>query len=56
MKCNNCECIFPPVYDSCPNCGLQDAKPERFKAQEVEIEEVEKISAIVVDGDIDDFY
>ena len=54
MKCNSCETIFGSHYKVCPHCGSKEIKAEQFAPQEVEVEEVEPISALVVDGDISD--
>ena len=52
MKCLVCENIYPPHYDKCPICDGHLVR-EQFKKQEVEVEEVEQISALVVDGDLE---
>lgn len=54
MKCNECEALFGSNYSICPVCGSEDFEREKFKVIEKEVEEVEKISPYVVDGDIDD--
>lgn len=55
MKCNNCEAIFGINHKSCPSCGSKDFEKEEFAPQDKEVETVEPVSALVVDGDIDDF-
>ena len=54
MKCLICENLYPPHYKECPICKNKLVK-EVFAPQEKEVEEVEPVSALVVDGDIDDF-
>ena len=54
MKCLICENIYPAYYKKCPICGNHLVR-EEFAPQEKEVEEVEPVSALVVDGDIDDF-
>ena len=54
MKCLICENIYPAYYKKCIKCNIELVK-ERFAPQIEEEEEVEPVSALVVDGDIDDF-
>ena len=53
MKCSNCEAIFPSNYKVCPHCCGKEIKVEEFAPQVVEVEEVEHITALVVDGDLE---
>lgn len=53
-KCLICENLYPPHYKECPICDNHLVK-EKFAPQEKEVEAVEPVSALVVDGDIDDF-
>ena len=56
MKCNQCFCIFPPSYKSCPNCGSSDYRVEKHRQQYVfeEIEEENPIDVFVVGSSFDD--
>lgn len=54
MICPQCENIYPSHYKKCIECGAELVK-EKFAPQIEELEEVEPVSALVVDGDIDDF-
>lgn len=54
MKCLICENLYPPHYKECPICKNNLVR-EEFAPQDKEVEEVEPVSALVVDGDIDDF-
>ena len=54
MKCEKCQAILPPHYNRCPVCGYGKFIKEEFAPQPQEEEEIETISALVVDGDIDD--
>lgn len=54
MKCLICENIYPAHYKKCPICDNHLVKEKRALQIE-EVEEVEPVSALVVDGDIDDF-
>lgn len=53
-KCTKCETITNDNYTKCPSCkGVLEwhkPKPQRMEAEDVE--EVEQISALCVDGDI----
>ena len=53
-KCLICENLYPPHYKECPICKNNLVR-EEFAPQDKEVEEVEPVSALVVDGDIDDF-
>lgn len=53
-KCLICENIYPAYYKECPICKNNLVR-EEFAPQDKEVEEVEPVSALVVDGDIDDF-
>ena len=53
-KCLICENLYPPHYKECPICGNHLVR-EEFAPQDKEVETVEPVSALVVDGDIDDF-
>lgn len=53
-KCLICENLYPHHYKECPICN-NHLVPEKFAPQDKEVEEVEPLSALVVDGDIDDF-
>lgn len=55
MICPKCETRMPNYYNKCPVCGYSKLVKEESAPQVVEEEEeVEPISALVVDGDIDD--
>ena len=54
MKCLICENLYPPNYKECPICK-NNLVPEKFAPQVEEVEEVEPVTALCVDGDIDDF-
>lgn len=53
-KCLICENLYPSHYKKCIECGAELVK-EKFAPQIEEVEEVEPVTALVVDGDIDDF-
>ena len=50
MKCNQCECIFPPSYSACPQCGSNSYEVEKYRQQFMfeEIEEENPIDVFVV--------
>ena len=54
MICQKCQAITPNSYKLCHECKTELVR-ERFVQIEKEVEEVEPVSALVVDGDIDDF-
>ncbi|MFW9625126.1 MAG: hypothetical protein ACMV1K_00165 [Sulfurospirillum sp.] len=58
MKCEKCQALLPPHYNRCPVCGYNKFAREKFVQQPQEEDEEkaeeEAISALVVDGDIDD--
>ena len=53
-KCLICENLYPPHYKECPICKNNLVR-EEFAPQIEEVETVEPVLALVVDGDIDDF-
>lgn len=53
-KCLICENLYPQHYKECPICKNNLVR-EEFAPQDKEVETVEPVSALVVDGDIDDF-
>ena len=53
-KCLICENLYPPHYKECPICKNNLVR-EEFALQDKEVETVEPVSALVVDGDIYDF-
>jgi predicted amidophosphoribosyltransferase len=54
MKCEKCQALLPPHYNRCPVCGYNKFSREQFVQQPQEEEVPETMSALVVDGDIDD--
>ncbi|MFW9601817.1 MAG: hypothetical protein ACMV1B_05810 [Prevotella sp.] len=54
MICPSCQNLYPPHYKKCIKCDVELVK-EKFAPQDKEVETVEPVSALVVDGDIDDF-
>jgi len=48
MICSSCQSIFPNHYTACPACNSTEFSRERFAPQQLEIVEVEPISADVV--------
>ena len=51
----SCQNLYPPHYKKCIKCDVELVK-EKFAPQDKEVETVEPVSALVVDGDIDDFW
>ena len=54
MKCLVCENIYPSYYKKCPICDnnlVKEVFAQQIKKDD-ELEEVEPISALCVDGDI----